>query len=252
MAGKRKRRGHGAGEHENAERWLLTYADMITLLVAFFIMMYSMSVLNLAKFNQVAVSIKSGFGGTVSGAGHSVLEQSGGEGKKPSIMPEINPTPSAVLAKQIRTYIKKQRLESDLRVKVTERGVVVTIVTDKMLFPKGRADLTPATAALLDKVSSLISKTSNPVRVEGHTDDLPINTPRFPSNWELSTSRATTVVRYLIENDRIDPARVSAAGYADSRPLVPNDSEANRMFNRRVDLVIVKGDEGDPRHFATR
>jgi len=247
----RKKKGH-AEAHDNAERWLLTYADMITLLVAFFVMMYSMSVLNLAKFHQVAISIKSGFGGTVSGAGHSVLEQSGGEGRKPTILPEMNPAQPAAIAKQIRHYIRERKLEKDLRVKVTERGVVVTIVTDDMLFPKGEADVTPGTARLLDKVSSIIAKTSNLIRVEGHTDDLPINTTRFPSNWELSTSRATTVVRYLIEHDRIDPARISAAGYADSRPLVPNDSEANRRFNRRVDIVIVQGNVSEePRRFTS-
>jgi chemotaxis protein MotB len=248
----RKKKGH-AEAHDNAERWLLTYADMITLLVAFFVMMYSMSVLNLAKFHQVAISIKSGFGGTVSGAGHSVLEQSGGEGRKPTILPEMNPAQPAAIAKQIRHYIRERKLEKDLRVKVTERGVVVTIVTDDMLFPKGEADVTPGTARLLDKVSSIIAKTSNLIRVEGHTDDLPINTTRFPSNWELSTSRATTVVRYLIEHDRIDPARISAAGYADSRPLVPNDSEANRRFNRRVDIVIVQGNVSEePRRFTSQ
>jgi chemotaxis protein MotB len=248
----RKKKGH-AEAHDNAERWLLTYADMITLLVAFFVMMYSMSVLNLAKFHQVAISIKSGFGGTVSGAGHSVLEQSGGEGRKPTILPEMNPAQPAAIAKQIRHYIRERKLEKDLRVKVTERGVVVTIVTDDMLFPKGEADVTPGTARLLDKVSSIIAKTSNLIRVEGHTDDLPINTTRFPSNWELSTSRATTVVRYLIEHDRIDPARISAAGYADSRPLVPNDSEANRRVNRRVDIVIVQGNVSEePRRFTSQ
>lgn len=251
MAHKSRKKGHG-GEHENAERWLLTYADMITLLVAFFIMMYSMSVMNLAKFHQVAVSIKSGFGGKLTGAGQAVLNQSGGDGKKPTILPDINPPAPAAMAREIRSYIKKKGLQKDLRVHVSERGVVVSIVADKMLFPKGQAYITPATGQLLDKISSLIAKTNNLVRVEGHTDDLPINTPRFPSNWELSTSRATTVVRYLIEHDRIEPARISAAGYADSRPLVPNDSEANRVYNRRVDLVIVQGNGGDPPKLATR
>lgn len=252
MGHKSRKKGHAEG-HENAERWLLTYADMITLLVAFFIMMYSMSVMNLAKFHQVAMSIKSGFGGTVSGAGHSVLDQSGGEGKKPTILPEMNPAQPASIAKQIRSYIKERKLEKDLRVKVTERGVVVTIVTDDMLFPKGQASITEPTGRVLDKVSSIIAHTTNLIRVEGHTDDLPINTPRYPSNWELSTSRATTVVRYLIENDRIDPARISAAGYADSRPLVPNDSESNRQFNRRVDIVIVQGSVStEPRTFASQ
>jgi chemotaxis protein MotB len=245
-----RKKGHGAGDHENAERWLLTYADMITLLVAFFIMMYSMSVLNLAKFNQVAISIKSGFGGTVTGAGHSVLSQAGADGKKPSILPEVPHSQPAALARQINTYIKQKRLQDNLRVTVSDRGVVVSIVTDKMLFPPGQAYLTQATTELLDKVSSLISKTDNLVRVEGHTDDLPINTPRFPSNWELSTSRATAVVRYLIEHDRINPKRISAAGYADSRPLVPNDSEAHRVFNRRVDIVILQGDEANSRQYA--
>jgi len=233
----------GGGGHDGggSMRWLLTYADMITLLTAFFIMMYSMSVLNLSKFEQVAISIRSGFGGNLQNGGYSVLNTSPGVGSKPSVLPEANFLGPAQMARQMRQFIKQSGLQQELRVKETRRGIVVSIVTDKVLFPKGQAEITPQAARLLDKVASLIEASRSHVRIEGHTDSLPIRTAKYPSNWELSTARATTVVRYLIEKARISPRLLSASGYADSRPLAPNDTEAHRAMNRRVDLVIEDG-----------
>ena len=242
--GRRRKKGHAEG-HGNSERWLLTYADMITLLTAFFILMYSMSVMNLSKFQQVAIAIRSGFGGELQG-GKSVLNPAPGViSAKPSVIPELSSFQPARIAEQLRQYIKQKGLGGELRVRSTERGLVVSIVTDKMLFPKGQARITSRAAHLLDKIVSLLRGTNNHIRVEGHTDDLPIHTAAFPSNWELSTARATTVVRYLIAHEGFDPGRLSAAGYADSRPVAPNDSEAHRAMNRRVDLVILRGPETD-------
>lgn len=234
----KKRGGHGGG-HGNAERWLLTYADMITLLVAFFVMMYSMSVLNLAKFRQVAISIRSGFGGQMDDGGSALMTQAV-SGGKPTIMPEFSAIKSAQVAQQIRKYIKEKKLQDEVRLQETERGLVVSMVTDKMLFHKGQADISPEAGTIIDKVASLIANTNSLIRVEGHTDNLPISNDRYPSNWELSTARASAVIRFLIEHAHIASARLSAAGYADSRPLVPNDSEAHRAYNRRVDIVILR------------
>lgn len=237
-----KRRKLKVEEHENSERWLLTYADMITLLTAFFIMMYSMSVLNLEKFNKVAISIRSGFGGTLDGGGDSILNPALGNTIGPGTGPDIAPFMPSVMAQQVKGYAKRNNLEKELRITETERGLVVSILTDRMLFPKGQAALTPEAAQLLSSISGMLAKTSNFVRIEGHTDNLPIRTERYPSNWELSTARASAVVRYLIEVARFNPARISAAGYADSRPLYPNDTEAHRAMNRRVDIVIMGDD----------
>jgi chemotaxis protein MotB len=224
-------------------RWLLTYADMITLLMAFFIMMYSMSVLNMQKFRAVAFSIRSGFGGPLEGGpGMLSFPQ-----RKDSITPNLNDIAESSglgaipgVAKEISEYIKEQGLAAVVRMRVEERGLVVSLVTDEVLFNIGRAELRPKAKRILAKVAEVVRDIPNDIAVEGHTCDLPISTAQFPSNWELSTARATTVVRYLIEESGLSPRRVSAAGYADSRPLVPNDSEAHRMLNRRVDIVVLE------------
>ena len=236
--------GGGGGGHDGGGslRWLLTYADMITLLTAFFIMMYSMSVVNIQKFDQVAISIRSGFGGQLKGAGQSVLGANGGGGVMPSILNDAKIYQSAHVVKQMKGYIGNKGLGGDLRVHMTERGLIVTLVTDKMLFLKGQADITPRAGLILDKVASLV-RNAGPIRVEGHTDDLPIHTARYPSNWELSAARATTVARFLMEHSGVESRRMSVAAYADTHPLAPNDSETHRAYNRRVDLVILNGDK---------
>jgi len=258
MAGKKKRGSGGEGEHENSERWLLTYADMITLLVAFFIMLYSMSVMNQAKFQQLAISVRSGFGQSAIGGAPTVFSRGGGANGTPAIINSSKSSPSnedfikdakvrqdadgldkAYTA--VKAYIQKKGLKDAMHVVRNERGVVVTVMTDKMLFAPGQADLRPAELALLNTVGDVIRQAVplNPVRVEGHTDSLPIHTLRFPSNWELSTTRATTVLRYF-EGRGISAKRLEAGGYADQRPITANDTDVHRAQNRRVEIVILR------------
>ena len=258
MAGKKKRGGGGEGEHENSERWLLTYADMITLLVAFFIMLYSMSVMNQAKFQQLAISVRSGFGESSMNGVPTIFSRGGGLNATPSIMNSSKPGQTSgedfvksAKAQQdadgldkayatVKSYIEKNHLQGMMQVARNERGVIVTVMTDKTLFAPGQADLRPEELSVLNVVAN-ITKTvpDNPVRVEGHTDSLPIHTERFPSNWELSTTRATTVLRYF-EARGVAAGRLEASGYADQRPLAPNDTEANRARNRRVEIVLLR------------
>lgn len=230
-------RGHDAG---GSLRWLLTYADMITLLMAFFIMLYSMSILNLNKFRQVAVSIRSGFGGRQPGQGQSVLSTEGRFSIKPSPL-SGTPVgiPSQVLGR-LERFVRQQKLQKSIKLRMDERGLVISLVTDKVLFARGQAELSGAAMRIIDGIASVLKQIPNQLRIEGHTCDLPIVSDRYPSNWELSTARATTVVRHLIEHEDIAPGRLSAAGYADSKPLVPNTSEANRALNRRVDIIILR------------
>ncbi len=263
--GRKGRGGHGGGEGHGAdERWLLTYADMMTLLVAFFIMMYAMSIMNVQKFQQLAISVRSGFGGSVTTGAPTIISQGGGITGAPSIVSnsrETDPkTPSQdneISAMQhdmqvrqdahrldraqqvMEAYIKQHRLQSVMHVDRDERGLIVTVMTDKMLFSRGDADLRPAEMGLLDKVAQVINTVPNQVRVEGHTDNLPIQTARFPSNWELSAVRATTVLRYF-EHDQVAAGRLAATGNADQRPVAPNDTEEHRALNRRVEVVILK------------
>jgi chemotaxis protein MotB len=253
--------------HENHERWLLTYADMITLLVAFFIMLYAMSVMNQHKFQQVAISVRSGFGGNVIGSAPSILDGRGestadismteqGSGDINKEVQEIAPqlVPRALLVhgngggsplmdktlQRLKDVIKSEHLEKTVMVQSEERGIVVTVLTDKFLFDQGQADLRPQFTYVLDSVSRPLRAIPNLVRIEGHTDDLPICTPKFPSNWELSATRATNVLRYFVDQNELPAARLSVAGYADTRPLVPNTSDENRALNRRVEIVVLK------------
>lgn len=236
--------GGGGGGHDGggSMRWLLTYADMITLLMAFFIMMYSMSVMNLEKFREVAFSIRSGFGGPMQG-GQSILNyQTHGESATPSISdPEQSGGAGALpgAAKEIEQYVKQHQLGKFVRVRAERRGLVVSLITDEVMFGRGRAELRPKARQVLAQVAGIARKLPNLIAIEGHTCDLPIRTAQFPSNWELSTARAATVVRFLIEQGGLPARRLSASGYADSRPLVANDSEAHRTLNRRVDIVIM-------------
>lgn len=234
--------GGGGGGHDGGGslRWLLTYADMITLLMAFFIMLYSMSILNLNKFQEVAMSIKSGFGGMVEGQGRSILGSSGQVSIRPSpITGESAGVPSHAVEK-IQTLIKDEKLQDKVRLRVDERGLVISLATDKVLFGAGQAALSPSAMRIIDSVADALKGVQNEIRVEGHTCNLPIRSSEFPSNWELSTARATNVIRYLIDHKRFEPDRLSAAGYADSRALVPNTSESNRTINRRVDIVVLR------------
>jgi chemotaxis protein MotB len=225
--------GHSGG---GPLRWLLTYADMITLLMAFFVMLYSMSVVNMGRFRQVAGSIRSGFGAAdgVSNPGNP----SGFGADGPQLKDGVAGVPWSAVQK-IEKKVRASGLDKYVKFRADERGLVISLATDKVLFPKGQADLSPRALQIIDAVADAVRGIPNQISVEGHTCDLPVASEKYPSNWELSTSRATSVVRYLVEQGWISSERLSAAGYADSKPLVPNTSENNRARNRRVDIVIL-------------
>lgn len=217
-----------ARRHENVDRWLLTYADMITLLVALFIMLYSMSAVNQEKFGALAQSMRREFqalpehnGGKIIGTGQIVdpLEQQ---------------------ASQLQRFLQETGLQTQVRVRHEERGLVISLLSDGTLFDLGSADLKPSARQVLDRVAQMLRAVPNPVLIEGHTDNLPIRTAQYPSNWELSAARAARVLRYLVQKGGIPSHRLIAVGYADTRPLVPNNSPSNRAQNRRVDIAILK------------
>jgi chemotaxis protein MotB len=213
---------------------------MITLLMAFFIMLYSMSILNLNRFREVAVSIRSGFGGLAEGQGRSILGSTGQFSIRPSpVEGETVGVPWHIVRKMQR-LIQEQDLQKSVKLRADERGLVISLVADKLLFQAGSADLSPRAKSIVDAITEALRQVPNQIRIEGHTCDLPTVSGKYYSNWELSTARATTVVRYLIEIKGIPADRLSAVGYADSKPIVPNTSEANRAINRRVDIVLLR------------
>jgi len=233
---KRKSGDGGGGGHDGAGmmRWLLSYADMITLLMAVFIMMYSMSLLDIAKFQNFAASAKGAFGAFEGGAERisPVGELSPTGGEKPFGL-------ETGLA-EVKAFVQAQGLGESVSVRLTEEGLQI-IMTDPVLFDLGRADLHPKAYPILDEIASIIKKLpGHQVRVEGHTDNLPISTPEFPSNWELSTRRAVNVLRYFVERHRIEPWRISAVGYGEFRPRYPNTTPRGRALNRRVEIVVLR------------
>jgi chemotaxis protein MotB len=267
----RKRRG-AAAEHENEERWLLTYADMLTLMFALFMVLYSISSVNISKYESLQQSLKAAFSGSVLSGGKSIM-QSGSESTKahtpataevPSIVPLTpnipKPTDTSAaqiskamlaasaskqeqedfrkLKQQLDAYSKAHGFGNEVQAVIEQRGLVVRVLTDKLLFDSGSATLQSAGLPLLQEISRLLNvDRKHPITVEGNTDNQPIQSSQFPSNWELSTDRATTVVRYLIANGVADQ-RLSAAGYADLHPLASNATPAGRARNRRVDIVL--------------
>jgi chemotaxis protein MotB len=220
------------------ERWLLTYSDMITLLMIFFIMMYVISNVNSQKFQELANVLGSAFGSQgniMPENGNSILQD---QVNLNSGQNSADVTEMARIQEQLNRYFQMKGLSGRVSVQMEERGLVISI-QDTILFASGSATLTPDAGATIDDVAKTLQSLQNFILVEGHTDNLPIATPEFPSNWELSTARATNVLQQLIRCG-ITPERLSATGYGQYRPRVPNDSDADRQMNRRVDIVVLK------------
>jgi len=229
------RRKNGADEHENLERWLLTYADLITLLLAFFIMMYTFSKQDAQKYNEVTAHLKSIFSG-----GSGIAKKGNLEGKLPVDL-QMQIGSNAMIEERIKQEFREIADENGLKNNITvftdARGVVVRIM-DKAFYDEGKADLKQGAKNALNKIIPIMKGIKNHIRIEGHTDDTPISKGEFKSNWELSVRRATEVVRYIVEKGPIAPDRISATGYAEYRPIVSNDTAENKALNRRVEIII--------------
>ncbi|MGB9792005.1 MAG: OmpA/MotB family protein [Thermacetogeniaceae bacterium] len=227
---------HGEGG-PSMERWLLTYSDMITLLMIFFIMMYVISNVNMQKFQALAAALRVALKGEPTGmfvnTGPSLLSGGGSEAMQLS-----------QIEKELESYLKQKGLSGLVTVSEEERGLVISF-QETVLFPRGSADLTPEAKSVIAQIGTILKKVPNYIRIEGHTCDLPINTPKYPSNWELSAARAITVLKELIATNQIPPSRLSATGYGEYRPRYPNDSEEHRRMNRRVDIVILRTKYGE-------
>jgi len=259
--GRRRRHTDGAG-HENEERWLLTYADMITLLLALFVVLFAISSVNVSKVRMLQQSLRDAFSGKVMSGGEAIMQTSNSVAVRtlqpqPRVVPATPRigTPDSAAARAAlaarREEDELQRLKrmldafavahgfrAQVETVVTRRGLVVRLLTDNVLFDSGLADIKPRGLPLLAEVGTLLGVDHvHPIVVEGHTDDVPIATSKYASNWELSTARASAVVRWLIGR-RLPARRFSAAGYADLRPLASNGSAAGRARNRRVEVVL--------------
>ncbi len=265
-------------EHENHERWLVSYADMMTLLMVLFIVMFAISQVDSKKFAALKTGLASGFGAPLellAGGDHMLdpggavapdsVNLSGSAGNTQGSpqaaeqnQSQLNPEAVAQLAtatekgqvakevknlqsaqKQIEKTLKQAGVDKKATFRFNERGLVVTIATDKVLFVSGSATLEPGGAKILNSLAPTLKSLPNQLSIDGHTDSVPISTARFPSNWELSTDRATGVLRYLHAQAGIPYGRMSATGYADTEPLLPASDPRALVANRRVEIVVL-------------
>jgi chemotaxis protein MotB len=246
MSGQRSKSHAEEAGHGNHERWLLTYADLITLLMVFFVVMYSISRADIAKFAQLQDSLKRAFRVDVL-RGDNPTSLHGDYGtdtimspiQEAVILPGSDERLVATLTALRQAVAQLPENErANVLVGMTREGVAISL-SGNVLFDSGRADLRPRGIFLLDTLADQFRLLPNDIRVEGHTDNVPLVSDRFPSNWELSAARATMVVRYLAEERGISFQRLSAVAYGDTRPVAPNDTREGRARNRRVDLVIL-------------
>lgn len=239
-------------EHENHERWLVSYADFITLLFAFFVVMYAISSVNEGKYKVLSNSLTNAFRNTTGEPGGQPIATIQGAPLlpvKPIAKPDKLPDQKKMEEKKNEQRQKMRNVADDIKnalqpliaqgkVKLleTSRGVTVEI-NDSILFPAGQARLQPASISAMQAIAQVLADSDFPITIEGHTDNVPIATPQFPSNWELSAMRATTVLR-LFNEGGVGAERLTAIGYGETRPLETNTTLEGRARNRRVSILI--------------
>lgn len=276
--GRRHKKHPPHEEHENHERWLVSYADMMTLLMVLFIVLFAISQVDASKFVKLKSGLAAGFGAesvALEGQG-SQLEEANPDSQpfdpgskvgvpveaasaaaqdeelrkavaaadraKQSQMAQRAETEADNLQeiqKKLAAELAAQGLADNVRFTIDERGLVVTIVTSSVIFAGDSAELQEGGRGVLDAVGPTIAALPNRIQVDGHTNQLPVQTRNYPSGWELSSARASSVVRYLISRFGLPAARMSAAGYADTRPLIPPSDPQAATMNRRVEVIVM-------------
>jgi chemotaxis protein MotB len=192
-----------------APAWMVSYSDLVTQLLTFFIMLFALSA---AATEDQLKKIK----------------------------------------EKIDNYVVQNHLEKFVSTKITQKEGLVITFSEKYMFDSGKADIYPEAKEVIKNIAALLVDEPNRIAIEGHTDNTPIKTPEFPSNWELSTKRATNVLKYLLEELKFDPKRLTAAGYGEWHPVAPNDTPENKAKNRRVDLIVRRLDIDEMREWRKK
>ncbi|MCL1981454.1 MAG: OmpA family protein [Proteobacteria bacterium] len=245
--------------HPNHERWLISYSDFITLLFAVFVTLYAMSQTDKKKVDQVAASYRTAFGvttGTTSGRPQIMnnadmmpipsmrMQQKNIEKLKPkgdtTTKTQATKKDFKEMLVALEKFLIEKKAQDKVNVDITKRGLVISM-TEAGFFDSGSATLKPSSYELLAKMAETLQPYNNDISFEGHTDNIPMRSTLFPSNWELSTGRATSLARYFMDRHGLSPERVSITGYAEYRPVADNSTEEGRKQNRRVDLVLLVG-----------
>lgn len=221
-----------------------TYGDMVTLLLTFFVLLFAFSTLDAERFRAIMESFQGSLGILESGLTISNDASIAGRDSPRGQLFERNPLEreeAEEVLRAISSFQSVHGLQEAFWVEMTERGVVIHF-TDRVLFDTGKAELKPEARELLANLARELNNLPQAVRVEGHTDNVPIHNSLYPSNWELSAARAVGVVRFLIESGGMDPGRLSAVGYGEYRPIASNATAEGRARNRRVDIVLLRTD----------
>jgi len=247
----RRQRAKHLGEASNSDRWLVSYADLVTLLLAFFVVLFASSYRDAQTFHRLSEAIHVGFqqlgafsgGERDSGVAYPNLPSS-------KYTPQVqHPQPSAQVAgasssdldelqKQIQTALGSELKNHEVETRVTPEGFVISL-KELGFFSSGQAGLVTPAAGKIERIANVLAQHGLELRIEGHSDDQPIHSSQFDSNWELSTARAMAVMKFLVEHDGFDPRKISIAGYGEYRPIADNATPEGRRANRRVDLVVV-------------
>ena len=267
-AHKGRSKPHIEEEHENHERWLVSYADMVTLLFCLFVVMFAIGAIDDEKFKEFSNGLTAGFGAPLSvvSSADGVLDESGvmpvTVDLKPVVDPrspaspqapvkETDPQPGVraeaedeaenlrALKEALDAALAAAGLQDSVRYRLNERGLIVSIITDKVLFPADRADLSERGRQVLDTMAPVLAAIPNHLAIEGHTNQAPSRPKFYASEWELSSARAVTVLRRLSDANGLAPGRLSATGYGQTRPLWPVDDAFGREVNKRVEVVIL-------------
>lgn len=245
-----KRRRHLEEEHEEHidESWLIPYADILTLLLALFIVLFASSEVDKAKFQSIMDAFKSELTGTKIESDQSglTLKEQGEKEKaaQEEIVQDTEPSPSAEdieldnLKKKLEAYVVSNGLQAMVTLQETRRGVEIAL-KDVLLFDSGKAILKESSHPTLDAFVGLFNTLPNPISIEGHTDDVPIGNAAYPSNWELSSARAVSVLHYF-SSKNIPNERMQFTGFGEFQPIYPNDTDEHRQENRRVNIVILR------------
>ncbi len=257
MASKKKKKHH---EEEGGEAWLLPYSDLMTLLLAMFIVLFAVSKVDEAKAHEIANAFRAGMM-----SGGNGMESSDGDSPIELFPDSINPDrpnnssskDSAISREELEKFLGKYELEyleelqaklevafekeeatEGMTVGIDMRGLVISL-DNAILFDSGKADIKGGNDETLSRLAEVINSLDNYIRIEGHTDNIPIHTAVYPSNWELSTARASSVVRLLVEKYEVSPEKVVAVGYGEYRPVADNSTAEGRAKNRRIDIIIL-------------
>lgn len=229
-------------DEPRGDEWLATYSDCITLLLTFFVLLYSMSSVNEDKLKAISEALQSVLtGSTADSILESNMNTSAIEMENNEIAEDIDE--NLLMYEKIKQFVSEHGLEDIVEIKEDKRGIVMQL-RDSILFESGKAELISDSKEVLSKIADMLVTIDNNIVVEGHTDNLPINTYKYASNWELSAARSVNVVKYFVEEEKLSANRFTASGNGEHQPIAPNDSEENRLKNRRVNILILAKKEG--------